>query len=298
MTQSREQWPRPRGPCSPSEGPRQGGEVGREELSELQQRQMQGPALGRSNPRHQHGLRADLLGSSSEEKDLGFLVDSKLSMSQQWPYGQKSHWCPGVHQEEHCQQDVGGDPAPLLSPGEAHQEFCVERRGEERRGEERRGEERRGEERRGEEREERRGGEERRGEERRGEERRGEERRGGERGGRGEERRGEERRGEERRGERGEERRGEERRGEEGDFINVYKYLKEGCKEDRANLFLVVSSNRKRGSRQKTVQRKFYLYMRKNQVTMHWHRLSREVVDSLSMQILQNWLNPVLCNML
>ncbi|RMC19333.1 hypothetical protein DUI87_03942 [Hirundo rustica rustica] len=119
MTQSREQWPRPRGPCSPSEGPRQGGEVGREELSELQQRQMQGPALGRSNPRHQHGLRADLLGSSSEEKDLGF-------MSQQWPYDQKGHWCSGVHQEEHCQQDVGGDPAPLLSLGEAHQEFCVQ----------------------------------------------------------------------------------------------------------------------------------------------------------------------------
>jgi len=42
-----------------------------EELDEVQQGQMQGPAPGRNNSMHQYRLGVDLLESSSAERDLG-----------------------------------------------------------------------------------------------------------------------------------------------------------------------------------------------------------------------------------
>ncbi|TRZ14525.1 hypothetical protein HGM15179_012589, partial [Zosterops borbonicus] len=64
-------------------GAQRDGKTGREEPSEIQQRQVQGPAPGAEQPQAPAQPWAALLGSSSEEKDLGVLVDNKLSMSQQ-----------------------------------------------------------------------------------------------------------------------------------------------------------------------------------------------------------------------
>ena len=38
--------------------------------------------LGKNNPMHQYRLGADLLGSSSAERDLVVLVDDRMTMSQ------------------------------------------------------------------------------------------------------------------------------------------------------------------------------------------------------------------------
>jgi len=59
--------------------------------------------LGRNNARHQYRLGADLLESSSVEKDLGVLVDDKVTMS--------DHACPGCHEGQWSPRVQGVWPA-------------------------------------------------------------------------------------------------------------------------------------------------------------------------------------------
>jgi len=88
----------------------------------------------------------------------------------------------------------------------------------------------------------------------------------------------------------------------QGDLINAYNYLKGGYQEDGAKLFSVVPSNRTRGNGHKQKHRKFPLNMRKNffplRVMEHWNRLPRDAVDSPSLEIFKTHLDTVLCSLL
>jgi len=97
-----------------------------------------------------------------------------------------------------------------------------------------------------------------------------------------------------------------EKRRLQGDLINVHKYLKEGYKEDRARLFSDVPSDRTTVNGHNLKDRRCHLNIRKRfftvRVTEHWHRLSREVVESSSLGmfkscpdiILSNWFSVIL----
>ncbi|PKU32430.1 hypothetical protein llap_17266 [Limosa lapponica baueri] len=93
-----------------------------------------------------------------------------------------------------------------------------------------------------------------------------------------------------------------EKRKLRGDLMNASKYLKGGLKEDGPRLFSVVPSDRTRGNGHKLEHGKFCSNMRKNffgvRVAEPWDRLPREVVESPSLEIFKPHLDAILSDVL
>ncbi|PKU46244.1 hypothetical protein llap_3468 [Limosa lapponica baueri] len=92
-----------------------------------------------------------------------------------------------------------------------------------------------------------------------------------------------------------------EKRKLQGDLVVAFQYLKGAYKKAGEGLLTRVCSDRTRSNGFKLEDSKFKLDIRKKFFTMrvmrHWNRLSREVVDVPSLEVLKTMLDGTLSNL-